>query len=841
VPRAISPRALLAAVVLSSAGCSGGGGGSTPPPASVEDSLASFGVDTAQTRRADDDLDPLPDGYAPFGAAHTFDRMDELAIVGLPLSPASFGFDSTFVVVEEQAALSGQLSTQALLAPAAATTPWALSRGAAPETLRAVAAGDVDGDGLEELVVLGYAAAGGAWLRVWDDEDAGFVAGAAAPVDLGGPPLTVALSAADFDGDGRADAAVAWTTADGAHVRFVRSGASGFELDGEPVAFPRVAPGAALAVELAAGNLDYDPGSELVVVVNEEFLTGAQETGSARYHVLDDAGAGHARSGTGLVRGLASGTTRTAALAGVATGDVDGDGVDEVVFGGVTGLDPTHACQYAYVLVALDDLKRGLAALGARYVVNALEDAVAPSCGPAAPLRIRTVHVRALDLDADGAAEIQVNQLTYDDFRAAGPWALWRTLPLELLFGARAPGPGGAVTLAGTFDATTSAMATGDFTRDGRGDVAIVSQIAGDPAAVRIWSFGTELGKTGETWHEATAIPLAQDPGEPARPLLVAADAKRDGMTLRFSEGSYRLVFTEPVIIAALAAAPCSAALGQDLSACTTSFGTATSDTVATEDTYTFSVAPVFGVSLGGSVLGVKVETEITASVKKAWEWKTRTAYTLTRRVVYTTGPIEDAVVFTTIPYDVYTYRVLSHPDPAHVGQEVVVALPRSPIHILAERGFYNAHVPEGAPKVDDRVFSHVAGDPRSYKSAARKADLVATHRGLSTERIDVGQGTGSVGAELNVYQETGSATAHSVEATLDIKATLGVVIAGISIGGGGGHELSVSHGSESLYAGSVSNLPAGAFESGRYSFGLFTYVHDDPQRPYEVVDYWVE
>src|SRR5512140_1654024 len=91
-----APAALSLAVALlaSSSACSGGGGGgdgSPPPPAGVEESLAAFGVDTAQTPRAGDDQEALPESYTPFGTARTFDRTDELAVIGVRLSPASFG------------------------------------------------------------------------------------------------------------------------------------------------------------------------------------------------------------------------------------------------------------------------------------------------------------------------------------------------------------------------------------------------------------------------------------------------------------------------------------------------------------------------------------------------------------------------------------------------------------------------------------------------------------------------------------------------------------------------------------------------------------------------------
>ena len=58
-------------------------------------------------------------------------------------------------------------------------------------------------------------------------------------------------------------------------------------------------------------------------------------------------------------------------------------------------------------------------------------------------------------------------------------------------------------------------------------------------------------------------------------------------------------------------------------------------------------------------------------------------------------------MIFTTIPLDQYTYSILSHPDPALIGGQVVISLPRDPITLQAERNYYNNSVVEGSLRVD--------------------------------------------------------------------------------------------------------------------------------------------
>ena len=102
--------------------------------------------------------------------------------------------------------------------------------------------------------------------------------------------------------------------------------------------------------------------------------------------------------------------------------------------------------------------------------------------------------------------------------------------------------------------------------------------------------------------------------------------------------------------------------------------------------------------------------------------------------------------------------------------------------------------------------------------------------------------GTGFVTTEVNIFQEMTKGTSYSLEATLDLKATAGLWTVGARIGGGLDSMISYSHGKESLYQGSVAQLPASNFPKDAYRFGLFSYVYKDAPsaQKFEVVDYWV-
>ncbi|NOX76564.1 MAG: VCBS repeat-containing protein [Gammaproteobacteria bacterium] len=823
----------LALTTLLLSACGGGGGGDSANGGSkdVEQALNALGVSTEATPRVADDKAALPDDYSPLRSTQTIDAFMEVFMVGIPLA-ASFGVDNPVAVVEQVVDGNNQFASELLLAPASADTPWVLSDGEQPAQLRAVTTADVDGDGLQELLVC-YRLAGEqtVQLQIIDDLENGFTF--LPPITISNlDPQEIQIAAGDFNGNGRMDVVVGLSLDTGAQLLWLENSADGgLGLSDASLTLSPISGATELSLAMAVGNLDYDNPDELVVVLNEYFTQDSgtnPDTGISRYFVFDDANAGYTELDSGAITGFGATINHTAITATVALGDIDGDNVDEIVFGGLTNFAPTLQCEYGYLLAALDDLKHDFAPLGADYREPFRND---PDwqCAPT-PLRLRHLHINTLDLDQDGADEIQANQFLFEDFRTASPWSLRDTLPKETLF--RTDGNGD---LTGDFNRHNSSITVGDVTSDKRDNVLVYSQ----QGEVAVWG----LDSLQNEWQQMGSIATqAADPDDKQRPLVIPANVDYDSLVLQYSAGEYKLVFTEPVIVAALAAAPCARNLGQNEDACRTGFGTAESNTTSIENTFTVTAGVSLGFSASFSALGVEVsDFEAIASVKASLAQKSIESYTLTTRIEYESGPIEDTVIFTSIPYDQYTYQILSHPNPKYIGVEIVLSMPRSPIKILANRDFYNQNIAADGIPIDGSIFAHRAGDPQSYPTASEKDDLLNRYRGFETAQVDVGQGGGSVGVGINIFNETGTGTTYGVEAEFELQATIGGVVGGFSIGGGTENSLQISHGQESDYSGTVANLSAEHFASNSYSFGLFTYIYKHPQQPFEVINYWVE
>ncbi|MBA1149482.1 VCBS repeat-containing protein [Ectothiorhodospiraceae bacterium WFHF3C12] len=842
--------AMLASLALTACGGGGGGGGDTDTSGGgggadctsgdeIECALNDLGVDTTATARQvridEDTTEALPEDYAPLGSASTINKFDEIQLLGLTLDDGTFTAPvNEHALVEAVPGNNNTFSTDLLFTPTAAETPWTGN-----DYARAGTAADVDDDGREEILVVYRDTSRtdtSVYLVVVDD---------AADGNTIGSPILISnaladdfdIQAGDFDGDGDMEAAVGMMVGSDAVLIFLDNDAGSLGVSSaNAIAYsPQVYGSVIIALE--TGNLDFDRAHELAVVLNEYQTNFSfnNNDGVSRYAVYDDANAGFAQLAGGNVSVDLPGGTVSAKGADVALGDVDGDSVDEVVLGGLTAIGNECGLNADYVLTVLDDNARGLATLRAH---SQDYQQVNGACESGANRHLTFMHVNAADVDGDGAKEIQANELIFQDLREdAGSTglAVAHEIPKEDLFWPASSSS------SGVFSWNSSSMAVGDVTSDEREDIVYYSQSEGGfPSGVRIWGLDQIDG-----WSQIHSIPVEfnNSINSQIRPQVIPANVNDDSLALKYSDGSYRLLFTEPVLIAALAAAPCSADFGQNTGDCRTAFGRGTSSSVSTENAWSLSVGSSVGYEAEFSAFGVKVGgAEAVLSVQNEYRKFTQNTYTLTKRVVHTTGPIEDSVIFTTVPLDVYTYTILSHPNPELVGGDIQVRLPREPISVMVDRDFYNAHVDEDAFQVDSSVFNHSEGAPFSYPGVAERNSLLSRYDGLMSDEVDVGQGTGFVTAEVNVFEEVTSGETYSVSATLDLRATAGGVITGVSIGGGVDTTIAYGRGQESIYQGSVAQLPSENFPDDAYRFGLFSYVYDDSGsgQTFEVVNYWV-
>ena len=179
-----------------------------------------------------------------------------------------------------------------------------------------VATGDVDGDGLDEVIIGRHSDVNMRYV-ILDDKNANFVQLHQGGQDWGSGNYTTSVAAGDLDGDGldeviigrRTDVNMRYEILDDALAGFARlhEGGNGWGSGN-------------YTTSVAAGDLDGDGLDEVII--------GRRSNVNMRYEILDDAKAGFAQIHEGG-NGWGSGNYTTS----VAAGDVDGDGLEEVVIG----------------------------------------------------------------------------------------------------------------------------------------------------------------------------------------------------------------------------------------------------------------------------------------------------------------------------------------------------------------------------------------------------------------------------------------------------------------------------------------------------------------------------
>jgi hypothetical protein len=815
------PRTLLLGCLFLAA-CGGGGGGGAPPAGTqtLEGSLNRLGVDTTRTSRQAMPGVDVPTGYTPLGAAPALSKTNEMLLFGIGLPTAA----TSPAITLELTDASGAPTADVLNGQNQTAMPWAAETKAANsayQSLRAPVAADIDGDGLDETVVVHQ---NGVELRAYiiDDQTGGF-----AVRDIQFASLTnvtcVTAAAGDLDGDGDDELVVGLTRNGNGEVRVFRYDGQTFVAAGPVLTFGPTLASSLLHLELATGNIDLDAAEELAIGI-EEAQPG---TGNARFAVIDDLGNNLATLREGNMTGRDQlNVLQIGLTCSVAIGDIDGDNIGEVLLGSITSLPsggppctPTD-----YFLLALDDKQHGLADLAGRSFTQ-----VWSNCDSPDQPRIRTLFLHALDLDGDGRAEIQANQFVFQDFAEAAPWTevgAWR-LPQSAIW---------ASSTYGWFARNTASMVTGDFTGDDRDDIAVYRQ---DSAFVDVYSLGATATAITRVRHIAVPSQISQTP---RNPVILPVNVDTDSTVLKYSDADYKFVFTEPIVLAALAAPPTKQGVGQNVDASFTAFGNSSTTITERERSLSFSVGVTAGFGVEGGAL-TQSEFEVKAKMTVAGTRTVGSAYELTKTIVFTSAPTEDTIVFTSVPVDRFTYTIVSHPDPTMIGKKVVVDLPRAPITLQAERGFYNRTIMANSMHVDASVFQHTIGDPASYPTAAQKGAILAGNSGLQIGPQSVGQGGGSTEVTLEVGNSISHGGALEVGFEIDVEATVGGLIGGVTIGASAESSWKVTSGTSTTYTGVVGAIDAAHFAEHRYLFGLFSYVRRDPTtgQQFQVLNYWVE
>ncbi len=321
-------------------------------------------------------------------------------------------------------------------------------------------------------------------------------------------------------------------------------------------------------------------------------------------------------------------------------------------------------------------------------------------------------------------------------------------------------------------------------------------------------------------------------------------------------------------IIALLAAPPLTADPGQDTNNSDTTFGTSSGSSVTAG--YTFGTHA--GVTVGyefelSAGLGVSVQTfkaEFEVSMQLEYNHETSYTTTITQEYSFAAHDGDDLVVFSATPYDRFTYLVSASPTERLAGSTFDVNVPQGTSVMAVSRAAYNDEFAGGLLITPDLMQAN----PFDTTSYPAKADVppgpvnrrVGIGNGLVVDSTilpvygngvpicgpaNVAIGNTSTGCSVSIDKST--AWQDGIDFTLDFSAKIAVM--GVSVGMNSGFSvggyLGRSVDSGISFGGDVYGLPQGS-TFDRYSWGLFPYkqVLLDPQgkvmQSFFVINYWV-
>ncbi|MFP4384104.1 MAG: hypothetical protein ACLFSE_08645 [Spirochaetia bacterium] len=752
--------------------------------------LEELGVDTDLGERSDPNQNPLPDNYNPIGPkVGVLFKQCEIYAAGVSAKghyQTLFG-DET----ENYKVLFQEPETQ---------QDWATGN---PK--KGVAA-DVDGDGLDEVVIsVYYLNSEELALRIVDYDGSTatevkrvFVPGLEDMFE-GSPGRTYLgqdITSGDYDGDGKAEIAL---TVGGRFMVF-----DDYDTDFASLAEPQITdpdPDSETFLRVTSGDYDIDGKDEILVAV------GSGNAGLMGEYIIYDDLIDHPQ----MTEPISSGKIQTDAdaesvylfCADVAAGDFDGDGLPETAFSG-------RKEEMGHMLLVLDTTMGP----DSKPVFEFLESAGNDNyeTGPQHYL----TGVDSGDIDGDGKDEIATYQDIYvvksgkiDYHEIHGNEALI----MGANYGDNYP--------------LLDTMCVGDVTGDKKDDVLFVTADSD-----QIYIFSTASDGTLKLNEDFDVDP------SPTDVILCLPNVDHDSAVLEYREKE--LLFTDPIIAAVLASPPYFRKINGDAVG-GTGFGSIEGQSTETGTSHGFHVGFTVGVGFDAPFgLG---EAEVKTTVENSFNWGTATTHEVTETWGYTTPVGEDKIIFTAIPFDVYYYDVLSSPDESQIGKTVTVNVPRKPGKFHQVSDFFNEH--SGGITLDETVLTHEKGDPFSYADESERDTLQAAsgNRGLfSRHSLEVGTGTGTGVISLEDVETETSTFDYTLDVTVEAETQVGTVIAGASAGYQFGYSYSTSVSQGTYIEGEVPDIPQDDFNSERrFWWGLMAYPVLHLGQEFTMVTYWVD
>lgn len=548
---------------------------------------------------------------------------------------------------------------------------------------------------------------------------------------------------------------------------------------------------------VTSGDLEGDGIKEFVAA------DGTVGSSNARYYVFG--GSSATLLAEDAITHPSAGSFR---MTNIATGDVDSDKRQEVVFAGETNSNNV----YNVVFAKWNTNSRRLEFKDGYYQGSYNRDR-----NPVVPLA--TFNPEGLS-DTPRDLVFAMNKvLEYDAFR-------------------------NSVNVAGnTLDAYRNLAIGADFNNDGKEELTFTyvqdSTLLLSPATFLV--YGKNEG------GQITTLASTNLDQETARySSLAAADVKGNSPILEFQRRD--LQFSRPVVVAVLASPPyyADAVDPDNLSNYGTSFGNSSTSGSSTTKSFTVDTSFSIGYSAETPLIGSAGSSEFKATVGYSFTNTTEVAQETTTTRTYSSIGGEDLVIFTCIPVDVYTYKILRSTKPGLVGTGVRINIPREPQVISMSRDRYNALPALLVPIGDEVLDNYQVGNPRSYpvrsaieariKAGGSFGDGLWDPIGLT-----VGSSLGAITASVEQTEERVTTNGKGFSFEVEMTNVTAGVLWGASFGFEGTIEYGVKTATGTTIEGVVPNTVGNNNTTFRFGISSYKKEIEEQDEPFMVVTYWVE
>jgi len=716
-------------------------------------------------------------------------------------------------------------------------------------------AAQLDDDGEDEIAVISWSETEAPILTIFERDDGGTWLEHTPAISFAfGASVDVAV--ADFDADGRDEILVGVSKPD----ERIRYHLVDYDETTESYTMPFDGPVGsddsmrAAYVQVAAGDVDGDGRAEAVIAWHIHDTDAS--TSDAYYVVHDDATAGMAEvfPFRPIREEIPLPSVCHDPYVELAVGDVDGDPADEILFGltqhsktGGGGLFYNYKtqCRMVDTLLVADNFTVDAPVSPEVVVPEGGEVGIDHFWYPDGAVarganvgRIMPLLVTA-DLDGDLRDEVLLHDLVFKFPAGAGVLSFAENYPVSLPTTVIDTGPYASawnlLDLAPGW--LTRSVSVGDVDGDLAEDVVLLRQHDGT-----VWVDHFDYVDGGVVVDDPILSSNQLEHGEDyalidGHPLLALPNVDEDSIIVEPS--GHDVYLADNIILAVLVAPPCSAEIGQDPDECSTEFGQGTTMSW-THGAYVNASAGVivgfeFEPTISLPLIDVKItKLEVEASFGVEGSYQHSWSNGVSELFSFSASG-DNLVIFKSHVYDRYHYEVIQHPDAARIGEHIMISMPSGQRLMAVSQEYYNLTNGEQMD-IDERVVTVVPGDLSTYPDSTG-ADAIMSGQGneivsKSSATVPAPEGENfSSAIELGV--SSGGGDEYSIGLYLNASAKVCTpdasgwnpsVCGGVESSISGGYAHAHEWSNELVFAGSIVGIPREQFGANAYSAGLFAY-----------------